>query len=115
MLHVGNAPEAATANADLNPREFAGSDPGRWPVARGAALAGKLRLCHIRRAGSVKRDVTTESGEEIMMEARLDFYGSTLAAKFAKYINSAGAVLTGSAPPSLNQGLVKIRASQINR
>src|SRR5215471_7235400 len=64
--------------------------------------------------GIRQQDVTTESGEEIMMEARLDFYGSTLAAKFAKYINSAGAVLTGSTLPSVTQELVKIRASQIN-
>jgi AhpD family alkylhydroperoxidase len=48
------------------------------------------------------------------MEARLDFYSSTLAAKFVKHINSAGAVLTGSALPSATQELVKIRASQIN-
>ena len=48
------------------------------------------------------------------MEARLDFYGSSFTAKFAKYINSAGAVLTGSALPSATQELVKIRASQIN-
>jgi len=46
------------------------------------------------------------------MEARLDFYGSSFTAKFAKYINSAGAVLTGSALPSATQELVKIRASQ---
>jgi AhpD family alkylhydroperoxidase len=64
--------------------------------------------------GIRQRDATTESSEEIMMEARLDLYGSTLAAKFAKYINSAGAVLTGSALPSATQELVKIRASQIN-
>jgi len=48
------------------------------------------------------------------MEARLDFYGSSFTAKFAKYINSAGAVLTGSSLPSATQELVKIRASQIN-
>ena len=48
------------------------------------------------------------------MEARLDFYGSSFTAKFAKYINSAGAVLTGSTLPSATQELVKIRASQIN-
>ena len=48
------------------------------------------------------------------MEARLDLYGSAFAGKFAKYINSAGAVLTGSALPAATQELVKIRASQIN-
>jgi AhpD family alkylhydroperoxidase len=48
------------------------------------------------------------------MDARLNFYGSGLAAKFAKHINSAGAVLTGSQLPAVTQELVKIRASQIN-
>ena len=45
------------------------------------------------------------------MDARLNVYGNTVAAKFAKYINSAGAVLTSSALPSATQELVKIRAS----
>jgi AhpD family alkylhydroperoxidase len=48
------------------------------------------------------------------MDARLNVYGNTVAAKFAKYINSAGAVLTSSALPAATQELVKIRASQIN-
>jgi AhpD family alkylhydroperoxidase len=48
------------------------------------------------------------------MDARLNFYGNTAAAKFAKYINSAGAALTQSALPAVTQELVKIRASQIN-
>jgi AhpD family alkylhydroperoxidase len=48
------------------------------------------------------------------MDARLDFYGNTVAAKFAKYINSAGALITGSSLPPATQELVKIRASQIN-
>jgi AhpD family alkylhydroperoxidase len=48
------------------------------------------------------------------MDARLDLYGNTVAAKFAKYINSAGAVVTGSTRPPTTQELVKIRASQIN-
>ncbi|MGC0334106.1 AhpD family alkylhydroperoxidase [Streptomyces sp. SAI-170] len=48
------------------------------------------------------------------MEARLSYYGSPLAAKFAKYINSAGKVVTDSTLPSTVQELVKIRASQIN-
>ena len=48
------------------------------------------------------------------MDARLDFYGNTISAKFAKYINSAGAVITGSSLPPATQELVKIRASQIN-
>jgi AhpD family alkylhydroperoxidase len=48
------------------------------------------------------------------MDARLDYHGNAVAAKFAKYINSAGAVLTASALPAVTQELVKIRASQIN-
>src|SRR5690348_18046123 len=48
------------------------------------------------------------------MEARLDFYGGSFTAKFAKYINSAGAVITNSSLPAATQELVKIRASQIN-
>jgi AhpD family alkylhydroperoxidase len=48
------------------------------------------------------------------MDARFNLYGNTVAAKFAKYINSAGSVVTGSALPAATQELVKIRASQIN-
>jgi AhpD family alkylhydroperoxidase len=48
------------------------------------------------------------------MDARLNFYGNTVAARFAKYINSAGGVVTQSALPAVTQELVKIRASQIN-
>ena len=48
------------------------------------------------------------------MDARLNFYGNDVAAKFAKHINSAGAVVTNSTLPAATQDLVKIRASQIN-
>ena len=48
------------------------------------------------------------------MDARFDYLGSPLAAKFVKHINSAGAVLHDSALPAATQELVKIRASQIN-
>ena len=48
------------------------------------------------------------------MEARFNYYGNPVSAKFAKYINSAGAAVTGSALPAATQNLVKIRASQIN-
>jgi AhpD family alkylhydroperoxidase len=48
------------------------------------------------------------------MDARFHYYGNTVAAKFAKYINSAGAVVTQSTLPTVTQELVKIRASQIN-
>ncbi|GAB2870523.1 carboxymuconolactone decarboxylase family protein [Actinoallomurus bryophytorum] len=48
------------------------------------------------------------------MEARLNYFGSTVAANFVKYINSAGKVVTDSTLPAATQELVKIRASQIN-
>ena len=48
------------------------------------------------------------------MDTRLNLYGNAVAAKFAKHINSAGAVVTSSALPATTQELVKIRASQIN-
>jgi AhpD family alkylhydroperoxidase len=48
------------------------------------------------------------------MDARLDFYSNAVAGKFAKHINGAGAVITGSTLPLATQELVKIRASQIN-
>ena len=48
------------------------------------------------------------------MDARLNLYGNAVAAKVAKHINSAGAVVTGSALPAATQELVKIRASQVN-
>ncbi len=48
------------------------------------------------------------------MDARFPYYGNAVAAKFAKYINSAGAVVTSSTLPAATQELVKIRASQIN-
>lgn len=48
------------------------------------------------------------------MEARLDMFGSPLAGKFLRHINSAGKLLTDSGLPHATQELVKIRASQIN-
>ncbi|HEX2321866.1 MAG TPA: carboxymuconolactone decarboxylase family protein [Streptosporangiaceae bacterium] len=48
------------------------------------------------------------------MHARLNFYDNAVAMKFAKHINSAGAVVTNSTLPAVIQELVKIRASQIN-
>jgi AhpD family alkylhydroperoxidase len=52
--------------------------------------------------------------KENTMDARLNFYDNDVAARFAKYINSAGAVVTNSTLPVATQELVKIRASQIN-
>jgi AhpD family alkylhydroperoxidase len=48
------------------------------------------------------------------MDARFGYYGNSVAAKFTKYINSAGAVVSASTVPPATQELVKIRASQIN-
>ncbi len=48
------------------------------------------------------------------MDARLNFYDNAVATRFAKYINSAGKVITDSNLPAATQELVKIRASQIN-
>ncbi|HEX6526336.1 MAG TPA: carboxymuconolactone decarboxylase family protein [Streptosporangiaceae bacterium] len=48
------------------------------------------------------------------MDARLNYYSSTVATKFAKYINSAGRAVSESTLPPATQDLVKIRASQIN-
>ncbi|MFE3263041.1 carboxymuconolactone decarboxylase family protein [Streptomyces sp. NPDC059215] len=47
-------------------------------------------------------------------DARLNFYGSPLATKFARHINSAGKAVTDSTLPHTTQELVKLRASQIN-
>ena len=48
------------------------------------------------------------------MKTRLNPYGSSVASKFVKHINSAGAAVTGTSLPAATQELVKIRASQIN-
>ena len=48
------------------------------------------------------------------MDARFGYYDNGVAAKFIKYINSSGAVVTNSGLPAATQNLVKIRASQIN-
>ncbi|MET7338351.1 carboxymuconolactone decarboxylase family protein [Nonomuraea sp. NPDC005650] len=48
------------------------------------------------------------------MEARLNYFGNSVAAKFMKYLGSAGKVVHDSTLPAATQELVKIRASQIN-
>jgi len=48
------------------------------------------------------------------VESRLDFFGSALAGKVLKHINSANKVIVDSTLPTTVQELVKIRASQIN-
>jgi AhpD family alkylhydroperoxidase len=48
------------------------------------------------------------------MDARLNLFGSPVAGKFFKYINSAGKAVSDSTLPAATQELVRIRASQIN-
>lgn len=48
------------------------------------------------------------------MQARLNIFGSPVAAKMIKHILSASKVAADSALPATTQELVKIRASQIN-
>jgi AhpD family alkylhydroperoxidase len=58
--------------------------------------------------------VSRANGKEMTMEPRLDYFGSPLAMKLVKHINSAAAVLHNSGLPAATQELVKLRASQIN-
>ena len=48
------------------------------------------------------------------MEARLNYTDSAVAARFVKYLTSAGKAVKDSALPAATQHLVEIRASQIN-
>ncbi len=48
------------------------------------------------------------------MDARFGYYDNPAAAKFTKYLLSAGKVVSDSTLPALTQQLVEIRASQIN-
>jgi AhpD family alkylhydroperoxidase len=48
------------------------------------------------------------------MDARFGYYDNPAAAKFTKYLLSAGKVVSDSALPGATQQLVEIRASQIN-
>ncbi|MFB4309446.1 carboxymuconolactone decarboxylase family protein [Actinomadura sp. GTD37] len=48
------------------------------------------------------------------MDARFDYYGTRVAAKYMKYLQSAGKVLSDSSLPVTTLHLVEIRASQIN-
>ncbi|MEV7786286.1 carboxymuconolactone decarboxylase family protein [Streptomyces sp. NPDC088106] len=48
------------------------------------------------------------------MDARIDFFGNSLAGKVLKHINSANKAVHDSTLPVTTQELVKIRASQIN-
>lgn len=48
------------------------------------------------------------------MKARFDYYGTTVAAGYAKHMQAAGKVLLDSALPAATTELVRLRASQIN-
>ncbi|WP_068056114.1 carboxymuconolactone decarboxylase family protein [Nocardia xishanensis] len=48
------------------------------------------------------------------MEARFDYYGTEIGAKFTKRIGNAGLVVDQSTLPRATQELIKLRASQIN-
>jgi AhpD family alkylhydroperoxidase len=48
------------------------------------------------------------------MDARINLFENRTLAKFAKYLNSAGQVMSESTLPASTQELVKLRASQIN-
>jgi AhpD family alkylhydroperoxidase len=48
------------------------------------------------------------------MEARLNYYGNDITAKFVKYFNSAARVVHDSTVPAATLELVNLRASQIN-
>jgi AhpD family alkylhydroperoxidase len=58
--------------------------------------------------------VTRKNGKEITMEPRLNLFENPAAARFARYLISAGKALSDSALPAATQQLVEIRASQIN-
>ena len=48
------------------------------------------------------------------MEPRLNLFGDAVAARFVKYLASAGRALSDTALPAATRQLVEIRASQIN-
>ncbi|MFI0451500.1 carboxymuconolactone decarboxylase family protein [Actinomadura sp. 6N118] len=48
------------------------------------------------------------------MDARFNYYGNPITAKYMKYLQSAAKVVTDSTLPTATQHLVEIRASQIN-
>jgi AhpD family alkylhydroperoxidase len=54
------------------------------------------------------------TAQEIMMEARLNLFGSPIAGALVKHMNTASKVLSDWTLPRATQELVKLRASQIN-
>jgi hypothetical protein len=69
-----------------------------WRSGRFTVTGDCLPECRPSGQPEGQRGVTRTNGKEITMDARLDLYGNTVAAKFVKYINSAGA--TPSPPPA---------------
>jgi len=61
--------------------------------------------CHILPGRFRQTGVTRKNGKEITMDARFNYQGNTVVAKFAKYINSAGAVVSNSTLPAATQEL----------
>jgi len=86
--------------------------PGFFLDRGKARLLVNSSLSH--RAGLLRQQVESSYGKEITMDARLNYQGSAVAMKFAKYLMSAGKVVSDSALPTATQHLVEIRASQIN-
>ncbi len=48
------------------------------------------------------------------MDARINYFGNPVTAKFVKHLNAASTVVAGSALPVATRHLVELRASQIN-
>src|SRR4051794_30790588 len=64
---------------------------------------------------SRRRGVSANNGKECTMEARLNLFGSPLAAKALKHLTAAAKVIAAdSTLPSATQHLMMLRASQIN-
>ncbi|SDD26517.1 alkylhydroperoxidase AhpD family core domain-containing protein [Streptomyces prasinopilosus] len=91
--------------------------PGTAPASRGPLRkgdAGHTPLLSHPGGPSRQEYVTSIATREIIMDARLDFFGSALGAKVLRHVNSAGRAVSESGLPHATQELVKIRASQIN-
>jgi AhpD family alkylhydroperoxidase len=84
------------------------------PAASHIAGPAPPDRCHILATRSVMSSTTENDTEGLTMDARVNLFTNQVAAKFMKYVNSAGAVVSGTTLPAATQELVKIRASQIN-
>jgi AhpD family alkylhydroperoxidase len=58
--------------------------------------------------------VRRKQQKENIMSSRIEYQANPIAAKFMRYIQSAGKVVTDSPLPPSTQHLVELRASQIN-